>query len=151
MAAPVVQNDTVPVPQAQHDFMPALFGLEYSTYGTQPKTFVLSFLGHMLLAILLVLLKYDNEPTLFTAPWKLAEGGTSPTVNERGGEELEIPSASVTRSLAVWAPAAKCCFASLEMFVITPSNGAGYVVFCNASAKRINVLKRKEKKIFDPL
>lgn len=55
MAAPVVQNDTVPVPQAQHDFMPALFGLEYSTYGTQPKTFVLSFLGHMLLAILLVL------------------------------------------------------------------------------------------------
>ncbi len=35
--------------------MPALFGLEYSTYGTKPKTFVLSFLLHTLLAILLAI------------------------------------------------------------------------------------------------
>jgi TonB family protein len=35
--------------------MPALFGLDYTTYGTNRSTFVLSFLLHTLLAILLVL------------------------------------------------------------------------------------------------
>jgi len=39
---------------ASHDFMPALFGLEYSTYGTKPTNFVYSFLLHMLMAVVLV-------------------------------------------------------------------------------------------------
>jgi TonB family protein len=34
--------------------MPALFGLEYSTYGTKPKNFLFSFLLHTLMAVLLV-------------------------------------------------------------------------------------------------
>ncbi len=37
-----------------HDFMPALFGLEYSTYGTKPKNFLYSFLLHTLFAVLLI-------------------------------------------------------------------------------------------------
>jgi periplasmic protein TonB len=37
-----------------HDFMPALFGLEYSTYGTKKTNFVVSFLLHMLMALVLV-------------------------------------------------------------------------------------------------
>ena len=37
-----------------HDFMPALFGLEYSTYGSKPTNFVVSFLLHMLMAVVLV-------------------------------------------------------------------------------------------------
>jgi len=43
-----------PVGAASHDFMPALFGLEYSTYGTKPANFLVSFLIHALLAVLLV-------------------------------------------------------------------------------------------------
>jgi TonB family protein len=39
---------------ASRDFMPALFGLEYSTYGTKPTNFVYSFLLHMLMAVVLV-------------------------------------------------------------------------------------------------
>ena len=35
---------------AEHDFMPALFGLEYSTYGVKRETFFVSFLLHTLLA-----------------------------------------------------------------------------------------------------
>ncbi len=55
MPAPV-QPEPAPTPQGTaQQFMPTLFGLDYSTYGTQPKTFVLSFLGHTLLAILLAL------------------------------------------------------------------------------------------------
>jgi len=40
---------------ASHDFMPALFGLEYSTYGTKKTNFVFSFLLHMLMALVLVI------------------------------------------------------------------------------------------------
>jgi TonB family protein len=43
-----------PAGAAPHDFMPALFGLEYSTYGTKPKNFLYSFLLHSLLAALLI-------------------------------------------------------------------------------------------------
>jgi protein TonB len=39
---------------ASHDFMPALFGLEYSTYGTKPTNFVLSFLAHTLMVLVLL-------------------------------------------------------------------------------------------------
>ncbi len=57
MSAPAISrapaNDAAGA--APHDFMPALFGLEYSTYGTKPKNFVLSFLLHALLAVALVL------------------------------------------------------------------------------------------------
>jgi TonB family protein len=37
-----------------HDFMPTLFGLEYGTYGTKPTNFLLSFLLHTLMAVLLL-------------------------------------------------------------------------------------------------
>src|SRR5512141_1945652 len=39
---------------ASHDFMPALFGLEYSTYGTKPTNFLVSFLLHTLMALIVV-------------------------------------------------------------------------------------------------
>jgi protein TonB len=40
---------------ASHDFMPALFGLEYTTYGTNKTNFLVSFLLHMLMAVVLVI------------------------------------------------------------------------------------------------
>lgn len=43
-----------PAGAASHDFMPALFGLEYSTYGTKPTNFLVSFLLHALMAVVLV-------------------------------------------------------------------------------------------------
>ena len=43
-----------PADAASHDFMPALFGLEYSTYGTNKTNFLVSFLLHMLMAVVLV-------------------------------------------------------------------------------------------------
>lgn len=40
---------------AEHDFMPTLFGLEYSTYGTKRENFYVSFLLHMVLAVGIIL------------------------------------------------------------------------------------------------
>ena len=37
-----------------HDFMPALFGLEYSTYGVKRETFMVSFLLHTVLAAVII-------------------------------------------------------------------------------------------------
>ena len=57
MSASAVNKTPLKVPAdvASHDFMPALFGLEYSTYGTKPTNFLLSFLLHMVMALVLVI------------------------------------------------------------------------------------------------
>jgi periplasmic protein TonB len=57
MSVPAVTNTPAkrPMGAATHDFMPALFGLEYSTYGTKPTNFVLSFVLHTLLALALLI------------------------------------------------------------------------------------------------
>lgn len=54
MSASAAPAGKDPVGAASHDFMPALFGLEYSTYGTKPANFLVSFLLHTLMAVLLV-------------------------------------------------------------------------------------------------
>ena len=50
MSAPAIGRGPAqdPARAAAHDFMPALFGLEYATYGTKPTNFVVSFLLHTL-------------------------------------------------------------------------------------------------------
>src|SRR5512143_4015507 len=53
MAAPGISKAPL-AGSAGHDFMPALFGLEYSTYGTKKSNFLVSFLLHMLMAVVLV-------------------------------------------------------------------------------------------------
>ena len=53
MSAPQAPGND-PAGTAPRDFMPALFGLEYSTYGTKPKNFLYSFLLHSLMAALLI-------------------------------------------------------------------------------------------------
>ena len=49
-----VKPAPAPRPQAEHDFMPALFGLEYSTYGTKRENFLVSFLVHTVLVAALI-------------------------------------------------------------------------------------------------
>ncbi len=56
MSAPVLnQTEKAPTEAAPHDFMPTLFGLEYSTYGTKPTHFVYSFILHTLAAVVLLI------------------------------------------------------------------------------------------------
>src|ERR1051326_2316753 len=56
MSAPVVNPaEKAPTGAASRDFMPALFGLEYSTYGTKPTNFVCSFVLHTLLVVVLLI------------------------------------------------------------------------------------------------
>ncbi|MGZ4820828.1 MAG: energy transducer TonB [Terriglobales bacterium] len=57
MPAPAVSKAPVkrPAGAESHDFMPALFGLEYSTYGTKPTNFLVSFLLHTLMAAVLLI------------------------------------------------------------------------------------------------
>jgi protein TonB len=54
MVAPAVKTAVAARTSAEHDFMPALFGLEYSTYGTKRETFFISFLLHTVLAAALI-------------------------------------------------------------------------------------------------
>src|SRR4051794_15553880 len=55
MAGIAVKPAVATAKPADHDFMPALFGLEYSTYGSKRENFYVSFLLHMVLAIGIVL------------------------------------------------------------------------------------------------
>ncbi|MGH9521086.1 MAG: energy transducer TonB [Terriglobales bacterium] len=54
MSAPAVKTALATTPKPEHDFMPALFGLEYSTYGTKRETFLVSFLLHTFLVAALI-------------------------------------------------------------------------------------------------
>jgi periplasmic protein TonB len=55
MAGTAVRPAVATAKTAEHDFMPALFGLEYSTYGTKRENFLVSFVLHMVLAVGIVL------------------------------------------------------------------------------------------------
>jgi protein TonB len=55
MATSVLKSAAAPQGSVDHDFMPALFGLEYTTYGTKRETFFVSFLLHTVLAAGLIL------------------------------------------------------------------------------------------------
>lgn len=55
MSAPAVKPALAPATKIDHDFMPALFGLEYSTYGTKRENFLVSFLVHTVLVVLLII------------------------------------------------------------------------------------------------
>src|SRR5689334_3900277 len=50
MSAIAPKPAMAPRSSVDHDFMPALFGLEYSTYGVKRETFMVSFLLHTVLA-----------------------------------------------------------------------------------------------------
>lgn len=54
MSGTAVKPAVAPRTTAEHDFMPALFGLEYSTYGTKRETFLVSFLLHTAMAAALI-------------------------------------------------------------------------------------------------
>ena len=55
MPGTAVQPAIATAKAAEHEFMPALFGLEYSTYGSKRENFYVSFLLHMVLAVGIVL------------------------------------------------------------------------------------------------
>ncbi len=55
MPGPAVKPAVATPNKAEHDFMPALFGLEYSTYGSKRENFYVSFLLHSVLAVGIVL------------------------------------------------------------------------------------------------
>ena len=55
MSAPAVKPAFAPTAKPEHDFMPALFGLEYSTYGTKRENFLYSFLVHTVLVAALII------------------------------------------------------------------------------------------------
>jgi protein TonB len=74
------------------DFMPTLFGLDYSTYGSKPTNFILSFLLHTLGALLLLLStqflishRQEIKATVQGAVIEISPYVLPPSKNESGG------------------------------------------------------------------